>query len=259
MCLPRVAVGGVRARELSWDGCHNIRDLGGLPTADGGETTYGSVVRADGLNRLSEAGWSQALEYGVAKVVDLRFAEERARDTGPRPAPVEVVHVSLFGERDPIKDREWEESTRSASDLTETFAALYVATLDDYSSQVIRAVNAIAESNGGCVAVHCFAGKDRTGVVAALLLSLAGVDREVILDDFAASDAGVLRLCADWIASAGDEVERSYRTRLVTAPAAAMATMLDHLDKTWGGADSYLRTHGVDHENVDRLQARLVG
>jgi hypothetical protein len=245
-------------RRLSWDGCHNIRDLGGLPLTTGGETRYGAIVRADSLSRLTAAGWSEALDYGVARVVDLRFAEERARDEG-MPTPVEVVPISLFGERDPVKDQEWEESTRAVADLTDVFAALYVATIDDYAGQVVRAVTAVAEGNGGCVAVHCFAGKDRTGVIAALLLSLAGVDDDLIVRDFAASDEGVLRLCADWIAGAEDDEERSYRTRLVTAPAAAMATMLDHLGARWGGATSYLQAHGVETAIIDELARRLTG
>jgi len=245
-------------RQLSWDGCYNVRDLGGLPLAAGGETRYGAVVRADSLSELTAAGWSEALEYGLARVVDLRFPEERARDEGGAP-PVEVVHISLFGERDPIKDQQWEESTRAAADLTDVFAALYVATIDDYAEHVVRALTAVAEGNGGCVAVHCFAGKDRTGVVAALLLSLAGVDDDQIVRDFAASDEGVLRLCADWIADAEDDEERSYRTRLITAPAAAMDAMLTHLQTRWGGADSYLQAQGVETATVDVLRRRLTG
>jgi protein-tyrosine phosphatase len=245
-------------RQLSWDGCHNVRDLGGLPLAAGGETRYGAVVRADSLSQLTRSGWNEALDYGVRRVVDLRFAEERARDTGSV-APIEVVHVSLFGERDPVKDQEWDEGTRAADDLTDIFASLYIETIDAYSSQVVRAVTAIAEGNGSCVAVHCFAGKDRTGIVSALLLSVAGVEDEVIAHDFGESDQGVLRLCASWIASAEDEAERSYRTRLVTAPGAAMASMLDHVASMWGGADSYLLAHGVDADAVDDLRRRLAG
>jgi protein-tyrosine phosphatase len=245
-------------RTLTWDGCHNVRDLGGLPLAAGGETLYRAVVRADSLSQLTAAGWSEALGYGVARVVDLRFAEERARDTGER-APVEVVHVSLFGERDPVKDQEWEDVTRSADDLTAVFTSLYIETIDGYPAQVVRALEAIAESNGSCVAVHCFAGKDRTGIVSALLLSLAGVEDEVIIQDFAASDAGVLRLCAGWLASAEDEAERSHRTRLLTAPGAAMASLLEYLASEWGGAASYLTAHDVEPETVDDLRRRLTG
>ncbi len=191
-------------------------------------------------------------------MVDLRFSEERARNDGA-PGPVEVVHVSLFGERDPVKDREWEETTRATHDLTDVFASLYVATIDDYSAQVVCAINAVAGGNGGCVAVHCFAGKDRTGVISALLLSLAGVENEVIVNDFAASDEGVLRLCATWLESADDDAERAYRTRLITAPGPAMATMLDHLETRWGGAESYLVAQGVQRDKVDHLRRRLAG
>ena len=245
-------------RTLSWDGCYNVRDLGGLPLAVGGETRYGAVVRADSLSRLTSTGWSTALSYGVTRVVDLRFAEERSRDAGDA-APVEVVHVSLFGERDPTKDREWDASTRSTDDLTEVFATLYVETIDVRASQVVRVLNAVAESNGACVAVHCFAGKDRTGIVAALLLALAGVDDAVIVRDFAASDAGVLRLCAEWVASAEDDTERSYRKRVLTAPAAAMASMLAHVTAKWGGAASYLLAHEVEPDTVEGLRRRLAG
>lgn len=245
-------------RTLSWAGCHNIRDLGGLPLAGGGETRFGAVVRADSLSQLTSAGWSDAVDYGVSRIVDLRFAEERAQDDGDV-APVEVVHVSLFGERDPVKDQQWDDSTRAADDLTHVFAALYVETIDECSTQVVRAVNAIAAGNGGCVAVHCFAGKDRTGIISALLLSVAGVEDEVIVRDFAASDEGVLRLCAGWLASADDDAERAYRTRVLTAPAAAMATTLDHVSAKWGGAESYLLAHGVEEQSVADLRRKLAG
>lgn len=245
-------------RTLSWDGCHNVRDLGGLPLTEGGATRYGAVVRADSLSQLTTIGWTEALDYGVARVVDLRFAEERSRDGGDE-APVEVIHVSLFGDRDPVKDQEWEASTRSTDDLTEVFGALYVETIDANSAQVRRVVTAVSESNGGCVAVHCFAGKDRTGIVAALLLSVAGVDDEVIVRDFAASDASVLRLCAGWVASAEDDAERAYRMRVLTAPAAAMASMLDHVATKWGGAVAYLLAHDVEPEMVESLRRRLAG
>jgi protein-tyrosine phosphatase len=245
-------------RTLDWAGCHNIRDLGGLPLASGGETRFRAVVRADSLSQLTSAGWSDAVDYGVARVVDLRFAEERAQDDGGAP-PVEVVHVSLFGERDPAKDQQWEDSTRATDDLTHVFAALYVETIDDCSAQVVRAVNAVAAGNGGCVAVHCFAGKDRTGIISALLLSVAGVPDEVIVRDFAASDEGVLRLCAGWLAGADDDAERAYRTRILTAPAAAMATTLDHVSTKWGGAESYLFARGVEKGAVAGLRYKLAG
>jgi len=85
-----------RTRDLTWDGCLNVRDLGGLPTEDGGETRFDAVVRADSIGRLSDAGWAALAGYGVRRIVDLRWRDELEGDP-PRALPVEVVHVSLFG------------------------------------------------------------------------------------------------------------------------------------------------------------------
>ena len=84
-------------RTLAWEGLLNVRDLGGHPIEDGGETRWGAVVRADNVRRLTDAGWRALVDYGVRSVVDLRFHEELAEDP-PRELPVDVVHVSLFGE-----------------------------------------------------------------------------------------------------------------------------------------------------------------
>src|SRR5262249_24471543 len=89
----RRAAGGRRSvvalhrRELAWDGCLNVRDLGGHPTDDGGETRYGAVVRADSVRQLSDAGWAALVEYGVDTIVDLRMDQELAADP-PADLPV---------------------------------------------------------------------------------------------------------------------------------------------------------------------------
>ncbi|HEY6017128.1 MAG TPA: tyrosine-protein phosphatase, partial [Gaiellaceae bacterium] len=83
-------------RVLAWDGCVNVRDLGGLPLEDGGETAYRVVVRSDSVRTLTDAGWEALAAYGVERVVDLRFEEELAEDP-PRELDVEVVHVPLLG------------------------------------------------------------------------------------------------------------------------------------------------------------------
>ncbi len=97
--LPRIAVGTVE-RSLAWDGCFNVRDLGGLETASGRRTRHGAVVRADNVRRLTEAGWQAALDYGIRRVVDLRFAGESPGEDDAH-ADVDVIAVSLFGDHDP--------------------------------------------------------------------------------------------------------------------------------------------------------------
>ncbi|MEX0673173.1 MAG: tyrosine-protein phosphatase, partial [Gaiellaceae bacterium] len=70
----------MRTRELVWDGCVNVRDLGGLPTGDGRTTLFERVVRADSVRQLTEAGWQALAEYGVRRIVDLRWHDELAQD-----------------------------------------------------------------------------------------------------------------------------------------------------------------------------------
>ena len=77
-----------RERHLAWEGCANVRDLGGHPTEDGGVTAFGAVVRADSVRRLSEAGWEQLVDYGIERIVDLRFRDELEADP-PAAIPVE--------------------------------------------------------------------------------------------------------------------------------------------------------------------------
>ena len=79
---------------LAWEGCLNVRDLGGHATEDGAVTRPGVVVRADALGRLSDAGWQALVDYGIARIVDLRLHDEREADP-PRELPVELVHVQL--------------------------------------------------------------------------------------------------------------------------------------------------------------------
>jgi len=83
-------------RALHWDGCANVRDLGGIPLEQGGETRRGVLTRADNIRRLTEAGWGAVAGHGVTRIVDLRLPEERAADP-PRELEIEVIHVSLVG------------------------------------------------------------------------------------------------------------------------------------------------------------------
>ena len=84
-----------RSRDLLWDGLLNVRDLGGHPTEDGGETRYDSIIRADSVRQLSDQGWAAVVDYGVKTIVDLRTNDELAADP-PAELPVEVLHIPFF-------------------------------------------------------------------------------------------------------------------------------------------------------------------
>jgi protein-tyrosine phosphatase len=244
-------------RTLSWDGCVNVRDLGGHPTEDGRTTRFGAVVRADSVRALSDAGWDALLEYGVSRIVDLRLRSELALDP-PRDLQVEVVHVPLMHELD---DEEWVEIDAigdAQPDAAGSTRAVYLEFLERRRPQFAQAFAAVAGAPEGTVVVHCHGGKDRTGLVVALLLRLVGVDRETIAADYALSGHNLRELTAAWVAEADDELERERRRRIGTAPAEAMVAVLAELERRYGSVREYLHAAGVDPTMVDKMRVRLV-
>ena len=243
-------------RTLAWEGLLNVRDLGGHPTEGGGETRWRAVVRADNVRRLTDAGWQALVDYGVRTVVDLRFHEELAEDP-PRELPVDVVHVSLFGQLDPEYGEELMERERRAPDWSAHLRDLYLEALEGLPENFALAVAAVGDAVPGGVCVHCFAGKDRTGLVSALVLRLAGVPIDVVADDYAASEANIGRLIEPWAAKARDEVERDRRLRHALTPSTAMHETLTELERRHGSVRAYLESGGAPRESLERLRERL--
>jgi protein-tyrosine phosphatase len=230
-----------RDRVLVWDGCVNVRDLGGLPLEDGGETRFGIVVRADAIRGLTEHGWQALLDYGVRSAIDLRADDERAADP-PGEAPIPVAHLPLAP-----SNLDWP-SVRSG----------YVGLLENYRPEFARAASAAARSDEAVV-VHCQGGRDRTGVLVALLLRLAGVELEAIVADHVRSEESWAPYLDAWYAAAETDEELARRQR-VTAPAGrAMAEVLEHVDASYGGVSAYLAGGGAAPEDLDRLVLRLRG
>ena len=245
-------------RSLAWDGCFNVRDLGGLETASGRRTRHGAVVRADNVRRLSEAGWRSALDYGIRRVVDLRFAGESPGEEDAH-SGVEVVSVSLFGRYDPGVARAFEDVLLRADDIGSVFAESYISTLEHAPQRVAEAVGAVADADeGDGVLIHCFAGKDRTGIVTALLLGAVGVHDAAIAADYAFSHGNLDGVFAPWIARSRDDDERETRLRSALSPTETMEAVLAWLDDA-GGAKAYLTAAGVTEEQLERLERRLVG
>jgi protein-tyrosine phosphatase len=248
----------VQDRNLAWDGCVNVRDLGGHPTEDGGETRFRSVVRADSVRGLSDAGWEALVAYGVRRIIDLRWHEELAEDP-PRELPVEVVHIPLLGKRDDATAREIDAIIADARDPAARRSRMYLEFLRRYPENFAAAITAVAQAPDGAAVVHCAGGVDRTGLVSAFLLRLAGVAPTHIAKDYAASEANWAPRTAEWIADAEDEEEREFRRFLSRMPAEAMLQVLEALERDHGGVAGYLRTAGVAEGDLNRAQARLRG
>jgi protein tyrosine/serine phosphatase len=242
-------------RALDWDGCLNVRDLGGVPLEGGGETRSGSLIRSDNVGRLTDDGWRSLAAHGIARIVDLRWPEELAEDE-PRDVDIDVVHVSLLGALgagiyvDPI------EEFMAAQDPTGYWAHSYISMLEEYPENFGNALAAIADTDGPVV-FHCAGGKDRTGLVAALLLRLAGAPIEEVARDYALTAELVAGRPNEWVDAAADEREHRRRSFMQNTPAEAMQRALEHVEREHGGVDGYLHDAGLTEAQLDRLRGRL--
>jgi protein-tyrosine phosphatase len=220
------------SRVLGWQGALNVRDLGGLPLADGRETRRGAVVRSAALGRLTDSGWRALEEHGVRTIVDLRCPSEL--DT-TAPDSIVLVHATLWETHD----------VRFAMAMAacDTWEAFYRLVVDDRAAQIARAVGSVADARAGGVLVHCHAGKDRTGIVCALMLSLAGVPDGAIADDFAASGEALRPVLAD-----ADDAD---------VPPELILRVLGRVRGRHGTVRGYLLDTGATVSQLDRLVARL--
>jgi len=232
-----------RERVLVWDGCVNVRDLGGLPLEGGGETCFGVLVRADSIAGLTEAGWAALANYGVALAVDLRGEHERAELDRRREPPIPVLRIPISPNTGPAL-------------LWPSMLEAYLGILEDFRPQFAEVVDAIADM-AAPVVIHCHGGRDRTGLTAALLLRLAGVDAETIAADHALSDESWAPYNVRWFEEAPDGAERARRQRVAAPAGRTMAEVLAEVDLRYGGVRAYLRDASL--QNIDRIVVRLRG
>jgi len=241
------------SRTLAWEGMFNVRDLGGLPTEDGARTRFGVVIRADNVRRIRDV--RTLVDHGVTRVVDLRYASEREDDPLER-LPVEVVHVSLLGEWD--DDYQLALEARMAEiEPTAYLEWSYLDFLERFRANFGAAVTAVADALPGTVCIHCAGGRDRTGLVSALVLRLAGVAVAEAAADYAESEERLADDHARWAAAAPDEGERARRMIFARAPAPVMAAVLGAVERRHGSTRGYLVRAGVAPATLDALRVRL--
>jgi protein-tyrosine phosphatase len=242
-------------RELAWEGLLNVRDLGGHQTEDGGETHYGRVVRADSIRRLTDAGWRALLDYGVKTIIDLRTDQELDADP-PAELPLEIQHISLFDE-DPLVFMKVESVAEDAPDAATATRDVYLIFLESFKHNVAAAIRAVAQAPEGGVVVHCMGGKDRTGLITAFLLHIAGVDTEQIAADYALSEERLKPRHEEWFASAETEAERERLRRIAQTPAESIVGVFEELERRYGSVEGYLGAAGLSDEDLARARARL--
>jgi protein-tyrosine phosphatase len=182
----------------------------------------------------------------VTTVIDLRSPRELVRSPNPFAGGSGPSYVSV-----PLIDDANMRELGEAADMYQRYLMILDTRQDAFGS----VFNAVAEAQGPLV-FHCFAGKDRTGLVAAMLLALAGVTKEAIVADFAETDAQLAKRYEQWIAEAAPERRKSMRDEL-RCPAEWILGVLDHVDLKWGGVESYLEDSGMSPANIDRVSDKL--
>jgi protein-tyrosine phosphatase len=235
-------------RHLDWDGCFNVRDLGGLPAAGGRVVRRGALVRADSLAGLTAAGWAALRAHGVRTVVDLRNDDELATgDAAPRPDGIATVRVPLDGVEDTAFWDVWASGPQFGTPL------YYAPFLERAPERTGRAVAAIARARPGGVAVHCVGGRDRTGLVAIVVLALLGVAPEHIAADYALSAPRLAtRHAAAGTDDDGPALEAFLAERGTTAEA-LVVELVETLDHA-----ALLRAGGLTPGDLAALLARLL-
>ncbi len=267
------------SRWIKLGGAANVRDLGGLPTVDGQVTRPGRALRADNLQGLTQDDVHTLVhELGVRTVVDLRTSVEVQKE-GPGPLTREPLvvhrHCSLFPEGGQMTDIDadtllpWQtvdrpvlisvDRTAPPAEVSATLAVgYYLGYLRDRPDSVVAALRAMA-GNGGASVVHCAAGKDRTGVVIALALSVVGVTREAIIADYAATGdvlEAILERLRNSPTYAGDLDHRpadSHRPQPET-----LRRFLEVLDERSGGPLGWLDRAGLTPADASRLHDRFL-
>ncbi len=233
-------------RHLDWDGCFNVRDLGGLETVDGRRTRWAAVVRADSVGCLSARGWEQLEAHGVRTVIDLRNEEEWGVDAAPRPPSVETIRIPL----DETADREfwddWENGPQYATPL------YYGPHLHRFPAKSAEVVAAIAQAPTGGVAFHCAGGRDRSGQIAILVLALAGVAEQEIVADYLLSHERLPALYE----SRGEEDQMPLVQAFLRDRGTSAATEIQGL--LGSDLEAVLAHGGLQPRDVASLRARLM-
>jgi len=244
-------------RHVDLEAVHNFRDLGGYETADGRRVRWGRVFRADGLYRLTNDDVVRLSPLGLRTVIDLRTADELVeRGTFPLDLhPVEFHHLSII-------DRTWDvdEAEEWGDDQAGFLRSKYHSMLRQGGDKVGDALRIISGADNCPVVFHCAAGKDRTGLVAGMLLAGLGVDDATIAADFALSAAAGARTRA-WAVDKSPELTERFATMpevFYAAHPESITGLLDVLRDAHGTIRAFCRTIGVDESHWDALEDHLL-
>ncbi|GIH11381.1 protein-tyrosine-phosphatase [Rhizocola hellebori] len=239
-------------RHLKFERLHNFRDLGGYPAADGRQVRWGQLYRSDNLGKLKGDDLQRFSELDIRTVIDLRYPFEiEARGRVPEADGLAYHNLSI--EHRPY----WQADVPADVDTVRFLADRYLEVAEDGVLEIRQALEILASEDNAPAVFHCAAGKDRTGLIAALVLSLLGVSEADIVADFALTGLSTERTLADFLAN---HPERTYTwPDYGKAPAAVMELFLAELKAKHGSVHSYVTdVLGVDEKTIAALRLHLL-
>ncbi|MEU4732905.1 tyrosine-protein phosphatase [Streptomyces sp. NPDC023588] len=238
-------------RHVAFESLHNFRDMGGYRCADGRTVAWRTLYRSDSLGKLRGADWERFLELGVGTVIDLRYPWE-IEAKGRVPEAERFHYVNLSIEHRPYDQAAIDPDVDPWRYLADRFAEV----TEDGAEEIRQVLEQIAGAPGPVV-FHCASGKDRTGLIGMLVLTLLGVGREEVLADFALTELATERLIGDWRAAhPGREPQWPGYGR---APAVIMELVLADLETRYGSVRGYLEERvKLSDRTAERLRARLL-
>ena len=242
---------GEPQRFIPLEGCFNFRDLGGYKTQDNRTVKYRTLFRADNPQFLTEADAAYvASDLGVAVVIDLRNPEDALEsERWPQPSsPVRYANVPFL--------EGWDMTPPGlGEDPIERLAAAYQWTITNSGARIVEALTVLAQSSNSPAMFHCTAGKDRTGILSAMVLSLLGVDEQQIFEDFYLTNQ-IIDTLGERLRSRPGNEHRSPRSFEV--PSGLIEQVLGGIRDAHGGVEGYVRANGISDATIDQLKQRLL-
>ncbi len=236
--------------RLPLEGAFNVRELGGLPTRGGGQTAWHRILRSDDISRLTDNDVRFLQEYGVSMVIDLRSPSEAAEkaDRLGTHCGMQYANIPLMDDADLSKASQMELADNVS------MADMYVEMLE-HKEAVKRVFDIIADAPDGCVLFHCAAGKDRTGVLAMLLLMLAGADKQDCLNNYIQSYVNLTR------DDRYNEMVKAYSAvkHMMESRPEYLEGAYQYVNGFFGGIEGYLESCGVSNQKIFCVRDRLLG
>jgi len=242
-------------RHLQIESTYNVRDIGGYTTADGRHTRWRTFLRSDSLHGLSPQGQRELLDTGVKTIIDLRRQREIVKTPNVFASSTEVDyrHMNLITDTDP-------DGYGSPGEGPAWIAGSYKLLLDNRKPQIGAIMAVLADPAAQPALFHCAGGADRTGIIAALLLSLAGVADETIAEDYSLTGPTLFKRYSTEGPPPGwstDDLRRAQNLDYL-APVETMQVTLQYLAGTYGGVEAYVREIGLTTAQIEAIRESFV-